>query len=71
MLKRHVDVTSPKSSANPERDVDCLFALMPAFRHLVHTAKEAGWTEDEVATCLLTLASIHENRPAEHAGLWH
>ena len=71
MLKRHLAVLSPSTPIHPERDADCLFALMPAFRELVRTAEEAGWTEGEVAACLLTLASIHENKPPHSAGLSH
>jgi hypothetical protein len=69
MLKRDRTVSS-SSSIHQERDVDCLLALMPAFRELVRTAEEAGWSKGEVAASLLTLASIHES-PPEHGGFWH
>ena len=55
-------VQPPKSTMEPFRDVDCLFALMPAFRELVGRAEGAGWSAEEVALSLLTLASVHESR---------
>ena len=71
MPKRHNTVLSPSSGVHAYRDVDCLFALMPVFRELVQTAEEAGWTEEEVASSLLTLAYVHGNKRSEYAALWH
>ena len=59
-------VQPPKSFLEPFRDVDCLFALMPAFRELVRRAEGAGWSAEEVATSLLTLASLHGSGQVEH-----
>ena len=70
MLKRHRAVSS-SSSVHPERDVDCVLAVMRAFRGLVRTGEEAGWSKGDVAASLLTLASIHESKPPEYAGFRH
>ena len=70
MQKRRSAVSSPSSPVHPDRDVDCMLALMPAFRGLVQTAEDAGWTEQEVAASLLTLVYVYETKLPE-TGLWH
>lgn len=71
MQKRLREVVSPKSDVSPDRDVDCLLAVMPAFRGLVQSAEDAGWTEDEVASALLALAHVYGDKLSKHTGLWH
>ena len=71
MQKRETEVMSPKSGVHPDRDVDCLLALIPAFRGLVQTAEEAGWTEGEVAASRLALVHVYGEKLPEHTGLWH
>jgi hypothetical protein len=70
MQKRRSAVLSPKSPFHPDREVDCLFALVPAFRGLVQTAEDAGWTEEEVASSLLALVYAYDNKLPK-TGLWH
>jgi hypothetical protein len=66
-----LSVASPPSRWGPYRDVDCLFALMPEFRGLVRLAEEAGWSADEIASSLLTLAQLNSDRPIENTGIPH
>ena len=71
MLKRHRAVSS-SSSVHPERDVDCVLAVMRAFRGLVRTGEEAGWSEGDVAASLLAASfPFHESKPPEYAGFRH
>jgi hypothetical protein len=60
-----------QAPVHPERDVDCLLALLPVFRELVRTAEDAGWIDGEVAASLLTLASIHESNQPEYVDFRH
>jgi hypothetical protein len=69
--KCHLSVASPLSRWSPYRDVDCLFALMPEFRGLVRLAEEAGWSADEIASSLLTLAQLNSGRHIENTGISH
>ena len=39
-----------------DRDLQCEVALAPAFDQLVDAAAVVGWSEDEVANALLSLA---------------
>lgn len=55
-------VTSPSIQA--DRGVDCVIALIPAFRRLVVAAEQAGWTEEEVASALLALTHVYGDKPA-------
>ena len=45
-----------------DRCIDCDLALEPPFQMLAHQAEAAGWTEDEVAATLLSLAANHIKR---------
>jgi hypothetical protein len=65
MQKRLSAVVSPQSPVHPDREVDCLLALVRAFRGLVETAEDAGWTEKEVASSLLALVYVYENKMPE------
>ena len=67
MQKRQVEAVLLKSGVQPDRDVDCLLALVPAFRGLVQTAEEAGWTEAEVASSLLALVHVYRDKQPERA----
>lgn len=69
--KPHLSVVSPPSRWSPYRDVDCLFALMPEFRGLVRLAEEAGWSADEIASSLLTLAQLNSDGPIGNTGIPH
>lgn len=39
-----------------DRNIDCQFAMEPAFQELLRQAEAAGWTEDDVAYATLELA---------------
>ena len=71
MQKRLTGVMSPKAPNHPDRDVDCLLALMPAFRGLVQNAEEAGWTEGEIAASLLALVHVYGDKLPARIELWH
>jgi hypothetical protein len=65
MQKRRSAVLSPCSPVHPDREVDCLVALVPAFRGLVQTAEDAGWTAQEIAASLLALTHVYDNELPE------
>jgi hypothetical protein len=65
MQKRHSALLSPRSPVQPDRDVDCLIALVPAFRGLVQTAEDAGWTTQEIAASLLALTHVYDKELPE------
>ena len=71
MQKRRSAVLPPWSPIHPDRDVDCLLALIPAFRELADTAEGAGWTEEEIASSLLALAHVYRDKPPAHMAVWH
>lgn len=54
------EIAPPRRAANnADRDLDCQFALEPAFQMLASRAQAVGWSEDEVAAALLELAHHH------------
>jgi hypothetical protein len=65
MQKRSSAVLSSPSPIQPDRDVDCLVALVPAFRGLVQTAEDAGWTAQEIAASLLALTHVYDKELPE------
>jgi hypothetical protein len=65
MQKRRSAMLSPTSAVRPDREVDCLVALVPAFRGLVQTAEDAGWTAPEIAASLLALTHVYDNELPE------
>ena len=65
MQKRRSAVLSPWSPVNPDGNVDCLIALVPAFRGLVQNAEEAGWTTQEIAASLLALTHVYDEELPE------
>jgi hypothetical protein len=65
MQKRRSAVLSPWSPVHPDRDVDCLISLVPAFRGLVQSAEDAGWTAQEIAASLLALTHVYDNELPE------
>ena len=71
MQKRLIEDVSPILGAQPDRGVECLLALIPAFRGVVNTAEEAGWTEEEVASSLLALVHVYRDKLPAHVGNWH
>jgi hypothetical protein len=71
MQKRQMEVLSAKPGVLPERSVDCLVTLVPAFRELVETAEGAGWTEEEIASSLLALVHVYRDRQATQTAVCH
>ena len=70
MQKRGSAMSSPASPVQPDREAGCLLALVPAFRGLVQSAEDAGWTGEEVAVSLIALAYAYDSRLPE-TGLLH
>jgi hypothetical protein len=71
MQKHQMDVVSAAPGLPPERSVDCLVALVPAFRELVDTAEGAGWTEEEIASSLLALVHVYRDKQAKQTAVCH
>ena len=46
----------PTANATGDNDLDCEIDLLWQFQALVERALKTGWTEDEVANALLSLA---------------
>ena len=54
------DIASPRpASVFEDRDIDCEFALEPAFQRLADDAITAGWTEREVERALFNLGKAY------------
>lgn len=54
------DITRPfVSDDDPDRHLRCQDALQAAFRNLVGTATEAGWSEREILLAIAELADNH------------
>jgi hypothetical protein len=71
MQKHQMEAVSAAPRLIPERSVDCLVALVPAFRELVDTAEGAGWTEDEIAASLLALVHVYRDKQSKRTGVCH
>ena len=50
------DIAAPLHPRHPNRDVECTFALEPAFEALARQALSAGWTSAEVKSAFVMLA---------------
>ena len=53
-------IAPPKlSPVHPDRGIDCEMAAEAAFRALTESIEASGWTADEAASALLSLALNH------------
>jgi hypothetical protein len=71
MQKHQMEAVVVAPGLVPERSIDCLVALVPAFRELVDTAESAGWTEDEIAASLLALVHVYRDKQAKQNAICH
>lgn len=60
-------VRRPELKFGTDRDLECEMAVSEAFSDLVTGARDAGWTDDEVANAILGLAQSHIQRMREQA----
>ena len=55
-----MSIKGPKHPANhPDRLIDCEFAIEPAFQAIIAAAIAVGWTEGEVTSAMIGLATNH------------
>ncbi len=49
---------APRNS-DPDRDLDCQFAMEPMFQVLILAAEKSGWSTQEIANALIGLAEAN------------
>ena len=55
----------PKPDDYPDRNLDCQFAMEPAFLALAHAARDAGWTDADISSALMELSATFMNAAME------
>ena len=55
-----MQLASPRrASRNPDHGIDAEFAIEPGFQQLTEAAEAAGWSSDEVAVAMHSLAMAY------------
>jgi hypothetical protein len=57
-MENTMTISAPKlPNDHPDRQVDCEQAMKDDFQHLAEQAESIGWTGDEIALALMSLAA--------------
>lgn len=55
-----ITIAAPRyADDSADKNLDCEFAMEPAFRELAGRAADEGWSEDDVASALMSLSHHH------------